>query len=179
MFMTRPRSRLILDGEWRTLPLTEPRSHSWEERPNSRRHHEGNPAMTDSISVTHPDRPLVFRTIHLPRTQRATGWPPVERVVTIIDARFPSGYARLLAWDVEVLGPYDFSSWLCRCDAGEYFVLQRPGNRLEAPHAVVHVSPEQASEWYARHGVHVGGWEDPRHIHSTSPPDAMPPTVAD
>lgn len=135
--------------------------------------------MTISVAETQPEGTLVFRTIHPPLTAGATVWPSGERVVTILDARFPSGCARLLAWDVKPLGYHDMSSWLCRCNAGEYFLLRRPDDRLEAPHAVVHISPEQASAWYAKLAIRVGSWTDPREHVSATAPNNVPSAVAD
>jgi hypothetical protein len=135
--------------------------------------------MTSSIPGPHHMGSLQFHTIRAPRTPAETGSLSRERVVTITDARFPSGSARLLAWDVTPQGRHDLSSWLCRCDAGGYFMLRRPGNRPDTPHSVVPVSLEQAAQWYAEHSTHVGSWDDPRDQYPDNAPVDKPPTVAD
>ncbi|HUG15696.1 MAG TPA: hypothetical protein VMM78_11845, partial [Thermomicrobiales bacterium] len=82
---------------------------------------------------------------------RGAATAPGEREITITDARFPSGHARLLAWNVVMQGQQDLSTWLCRCASGRYYLLCRSGNRPELPYAVVSLSPERAAAWFAVH----------------------------
>ena len=77
-----------------------------------------------------------------------------RRVVTIIDARFPSGRAQILAWDVVLQGQQDLSTWLCRSTNGTYFLLCRTLMQPSMPAAIVPLSPARAVAWYDAHPAH-------------------------
>lgn len=77
-----------------------------------------------------------------------------RRVITILDARVPSGRAQLLAWNVVPQGQHDLSTFLCRSATGAYFALCRSGSRAELPADIVPLSPRQAATWFDAHPTH-------------------------
>jgi hypothetical protein len=91
-----------------------------------------------------------------PRIRLAHGAPTTTshaRVLTLIDARVPSGQAQILAWDVVRHGPHDLSTWLCRSADGAHFLLCRAGTRPTIPAEIVPLSPARALTWFDTHAV--------------------------
>jgi hypothetical protein len=82
-----------------------------------------------------------------------------RRNITIADERFPLGRAQVLAWNVVLQGQQDLSTWLCRDGNNTYFLFCRSGNRRDLPPAIVPMSPERASVWFAAHPVHIAEWD--------------------
>jgi hypothetical protein len=78
----------------------------------------------------------------------------VRRVTTIADARFATGSAQVLAWDVEPQGPGDLSSFLCRAADGAFFLFCRAATHAESPSAVVPLSHARAVTWFHAHPTH-------------------------
>lgn len=80
--------------------------------------------------------------------------PPRYRSVSIKDARFPSGRARVLAWDVVRQGRSDLSTMLCRSALGDHFLLCRSGDHPDVAPAIVPLSAARAAAWFDRHPTH-------------------------
>ena len=83
--------------------------------------------------------------------RRASTVASSERVVTLVDARFPSGRAQVLAWDVVLQGQQDLSTWLCRSTSGDYFLLCRTALRPTMPAEIVPLSSARAATWFDAH----------------------------
>ena len=86
--------------------------------------------------------------------RRAIPGASSRRVITILDARVPSGRAQLLAWDVVPQGQDDLSTFLCRSAAGAYFALNRSGSRPDLPDDIAPLLPRQAEAWFDTHPIH-------------------------
>ncbi len=99
------------------------------------------------------DPPTVFAT-HLrvlaPRDPSASA---SKRMITVVDARVPSGRAQILAWDVVKQGDQDLSTFLCRGVGGEYFLLCRAATRPTMPPTLVPLSPIRAITWFDAHST--------------------------
>jgi hypothetical protein len=80
-------------------------------------------------------------------------------VVTLVDARVPSGPAQILAWNVVKQGRHDLSTFLCRSASGEYFLHCRPATRPTMPAAIVPLSPSRARAWFDAHTAHLADWD--------------------
>ena len=80
--------------------------------------------------------------------------PSRRHSVSITDARFPSGRAHVLAWDVVCQGRSDLSTMLCRSALGDYFLLCRSGDHPDVAPAIVPLSAARAALWFDRHPVH-------------------------
>jgi hypothetical protein len=76
-----------------------------------------------------------------------------NRSRSIRDARFPFGRAQILAWNVELQGNSDLSTFLCRSAFGAYFLYCRPGSRPRVAPAIVPLSHARAVAWFEAHPV--------------------------
>lgn len=95
--------------------------------------------------------------MHLPTvgsTHYGSTAPPRHRSVSIRDPRFPSGRARVLAWDVVCQGRSDLSTMLCRGALGDFFLLCRPGDHPDVAPAIVPLSAARAGAWFDSHPAH-------------------------
>jgi hypothetical protein len=77
-----------------------------------------------------------------------------NRVLTMIDLRFPSGSAQVLAWDVEPQGEQDRSTWLCRGADGTCFLVCHSSTRPDLPDSIVPLTLDQAVIWFDARSVH-------------------------
>ena len=84
--------------------------------------------------------------------------PTPAFALTIVDARFPSGSAQALAWNVVPQGPRDLSTWLCRDADGTYFLLCRAATRSTLPDAIVPLTAARAAAWFDGHPAHFADW---------------------
>ena len=132
---------------------------------------------TGSLAYAAGISPFSIKSLRL--VQGVTPLPAHKRVIWLVDARLPSGSARLLAWDVVLQGRQDLSSWLCRAADQSFFLLCHSGNRPELPPAIVPLSPVRAATWFAAHSRHLGDWDEPTGPALTSVPSGTPRTLAD
>ena len=90
--------------------------------------------------------------------RRPARWEPstaaLTAVATVVDVRFPSGRAQILAWNVVAQGSHDLSTFLCRCANGDYVLHCRPATRPTMAAAIVPLSRPRALTWFDAHPVH-------------------------
>jgi hypothetical protein len=113
-------------------------------------------SIFDNLAERVADRPV-------PSIQPGRRYDPstqsCRRLVSVTDARFPSGRAQVLAWDVVCQGTSDVSTMLCRSALGDFFLLRRSGDQPDVAARIVPLSSTQATAWFRAHRIRFADQE--------------------